>query len=72
MQDPETITIPIGGMTCQHCQTSVDRALRAVPGVTAVAVNLDRGEATITGSALDVPALRTAIEDIGFDAGDPV
>lgn len=64
------ITIPIGGMTCQHCAQSVKTKLSAMSGVAGVEVNLARGEAVVDGDNLDVPALRAAIEDMGFDAGD--
>lgn len=67
---PETVTIPIGGMTCQHCAASVVKALSTRPGVTGVAVDLGRGSVEVTGATLDIPALRSAIEDLGFDAGE--
>ncbi len=63
------ITIPIGGMTCQHCVKSVKTKLAGQPGVTGVEVNLERGEAVVTGDNLDIPALQGVIEDLGFDAG---
>lgn len=53
-------------MTCNGCVRHVDRALRAVPGVTAVEVALpDR--ATIVGEA-DVAALASAVADAGYQA----
>ncbi len=71
MSDTKTITIPVGGMTCQHCVASVTKALTGRPGVTGVEVNLARGEARVSGQNFDVAGLRAAIEDLGFDAGDP-
>lgn len=67
---PTTITIPIGGMSCGHCVKSVTNQLSAMPGVAAVDVSLERGEAKVTGDKLDIPALRQAIEELGFDAGE--
>lgn len=67
---PETIIIPIGGMTCQHCSASVVKALSNQPGVVGVAVDLAKGTASITGANIDIPAMRTIIEDLGFDAGE--
>lgn len=64
------VTIPIGGMHCQHCVTSVKNKLSSMPGVDSVEVNLEKGEATVSGATLDVAALRAAIEDLGFDAGE--
>ncbi|MEN9787185.1 MAG: Copper chaperone CopZ [Pseudomonadota bacterium] len=62
----EPITLGIDGMTCGGCVLSVERALGAVPGVTAVRVSLETREAVVTG---DVPRARLtrAVEDAGFD-----
>lgn len=70
MAEKHTITIPIGGMSCQHCVASVSGKLSAMPGVESVTVNLGRGEAVVSGVGLDIPALRAAIEELGFDAGE--
>ena len=65
-----TVTIPIGGMTCKHCVASVSERLASMPGVTGVEVVLAKGQAVVSGNKLDVPGLRAAIEELGFDAGD--
>lgn len=70
MAEPETVTLPIGGMSCKHCVASVTSALSSLPGVTAVDVSLEKGQAVVAGSDLDVPALRAVIEELGFDAGE--
>lgn len=72
MSDSGRITIPIGGMHCQHCVASVKDALSTMPGVDSVAVDLDKGEAVVSGRIADVEALRRTIEDLGFDAGEPL
>ena len=41
----ETITMNVQGMTCGGCVASVTRVLKAVPGVTDVAVTLQPGAA---------------------------
>lgn len=61
------ILIEIEGMTCASCVGRVERALRAVPGVTAAAVNLATERAEVTGPALDRAALARAIEEAGYD-----
>ena len=66
------LVIPIGGMSCKHCVASVTGALSSLPGVTGVDVYLEKGLAEITGDDLDVAAIRAAIEDLGFDAGEPI
>ncbi|MBK9114614.1 MAG: heavy-metal-associated domain-containing protein [Betaproteobacteria bacterium] len=65
----ETITMNVKGMTCGGCVASVTRVLKAVPGVADVAVTLQPGAATVTYDPAQTaaPALRTAIEDAGYD-----
>jgi copper chaperone len=66
----EGATIKVSGMTCQGCVGSVTRVLQAVPGVEAVEVSLERGEAAVRydPARTAVPALRKAVEDAGYDA----
>ena len=59
-----TTTLRIIGMTCNGCVRHVDKALRAVPGVTAVEVALP-DQATIVGDA-DLAALAAAVSDAGY------
>jgi copper chaperone len=62
-----TTTYEIQGMTCGHCVASVSDALRTLPGVDDVDVDLDRGTATVTSeSALDNDAVRSAVEEAGY------
>jgi copper chaperone len=64
----EATTIKVSGMTCQGCVGSVTRVLKAIPGVEAVAVSLDRGEAELRydPARTGVPAFRQAVEDAGY------
>ena len=57
--------LTVSGMTCGHCVSAVDRAVRAVPGVTDVAVDLERGEVAVTGEP-DPGAIRSAVADAGY------
>lgn len=60
--------LSIEGMTCNHCVGSVDKALRAVPGVTDVKVDLASKSAVVqAGDAVTDAALSDAVNDIGFD-----
>jgi heavy metal translocating P-type ATPase len=67
----ETPTRPfeleIEGMTCASCVARVEKALKAVPGVTSAAVNLATERATVTGT-VDLGALTLAVEDAGYGA----
>lgn len=64
-----TITINVSGMTCQGCVRSVTNVLKAVPGVTAVSVSLEQGQATVTHepNQAGFAALKQAVEDAGYD-----
>jgi copper chaperone len=66
----ETTTIKVSGMTCQGCVRSVTRVLRAVPGVDAVDVSLEKGEAELRfdPARAGAPEFRKAVEDAGFGA----
>lgn len=63
----ETITLKVTGMTCGHCVAAVTKALQKIPGVDAVEVTLEPGQAVVTGSA-DPQALVAAIQDEGYGA----
>jgi copper chaperone CopZ len=56
-------------MTCNGCVRHVDKALREVPGVTAVEVSLPEGRAKIVhDESAPVPALVAAVESAGYAA----
>ncbi len=65
----ETITLPIGGMTCASCASHVTRALKKVFGVLDANVNLATEKATVTY----IPGLATladfkkAVADAGYE-----
>ena len=58
----------IEGMMCNHCKMTVEKALGAVPGVTAATVDLAAKTATVTLDA-DVAdeALFSAVKAKGFE-----
>ena len=62
-------TMRVQGMTCGGCVASVTRVLKAIDGVDEVDVTLDAAQARIVydPARTDVPALRKAIEDAGYD-----
>jgi copper chaperone CopZ len=56
-------------MTCNGCVKHVDKALRDVPGVTAVEVNLADGTAKVVHEApSQLAALLAAVESAGYEA----
>jgi Cu+-exporting ATPase len=63
---PASLRLPIEGMTCATCAGRVDRALRVVPGVEAVAVNPLTHIADVRPAAVDARALADAVEAAGY------
>lgn len=65
--DSNTQKYQVAGMTCLHCVRSVTEELSSVSGVTAVDVNLESGEVTLSADpqpSLDV--VQAAIEEAGY------
>ena len=56
--------VVIEGMMCEHCKAHVEKALNALPGVTA-SVDLGAGTALVTGEASD-EAITAAVTDAGY------
>ncbi|MDG5819549.1 cation transporter [Natronococcus sp. A-GB7] len=61
--------ITVSGMSCEGCEESVQEALTAVSGVTAVDVDRTTEAASIEGSA-SVDELVAAVEGAGYEAGE--
>ncbi|MHC1550803.1 heavy metal translocating P-type ATPase [Phyllobacterium sp. K27] len=62
-----SIELSIEGMTCASCVGRVERALKAIPGVTEAVVNLATERATVKGTA-DTANLIAAIQAVGYEA----
>jgi len=60
-------TITVDGMSCEHCEQSVEEALATVEGVQSVEVDLDAAQATIEGDAA-TQDLITAVDEAGYEA----
>jgi len=65
--------IRVEGMTCASCVRHVEKAIRAVPGVTSAEVNLatERAEVTFAGPA-DLDRLVSAVREAGYDAATDI
>jgi copper chaperone CopZ len=64
----ETITYSVPAIHCDHCAMSIREEVTEVEGVADVVVDLETKIVTVTGSDLDDGALRTAIEEAGYEA----
>ncbi|MDP1690842.1 MAG: heavy metal-associated domain-containing protein [Burkholderiaceae bacterium] len=69
MSTHNTVDIEVQGMSCGSCVKHVTQALKPVPGVTDVAVDLQSGHVRVSGS-LDAGAeqLVSALTDAGYPA----
>ena len=59
--------LKITGMTCGHCQSAVESALKSVDGVERVNVDLANGTAEVVGQA-ELGALVAAVQAEGYQA----
>jgi Cu+-exporting ATPase len=75
--DAVELTLSVRDMTCASCVARVEKALRAVPGVTDASVNLATETATVRGVAADseatlTSALVAALDKAGYPAAPQV
>lgn len=60
-------TLSVEGMSCGHCEQTVEEALRGINGVTDASADTEVGQANVEGDA-DVAELIQAVEDAGYSA----
>ncbi len=69
-----TSTFAVSGMTCGHCAGAVTEELRALPGVTDVAIDLVAGGTStvqVTSDAgLDRARVAEAVDEAGYELVD--
>jgi Cu+-exporting ATPase len=63
---PRKVVLPVHGMHCASCVSKVESAVKRVPGVDEVSVDLPSRTVAVSGR-LDVKAVRRAIEKAGYD-----
>lgn len=63
-----TKTFAVKGMTCAHCQVTVTKALKSVPGVASAEVDLGKAEAKVGYDAdkVTIDQLTKAVDDAGY------
>jgi len=63
--------VKIEGMMCEHCAGRVEKALKAVEGVTEVSVNLQEKVAHVTANRkLEKNEVHTVIQEAGYEMTD--
>lgn len=67
-----SVTIPIGGMTCAACANRIEKALSKIQGVSKASVNLATERATVEydPELVRLSAIRQVIEKAGYKALD--
>ena len=65
MENNQTKTIIVKGMTCGHCKAMVEKNLSKLPGVESVTVDLASGETKIQGNP-DMKEIKATIDELGF------
>lgn len=64
---PQSLTLPVEGMSCASCVGRVERTLKAVPGVLDASVNLAAERADVSlDAAVDQGTIVQAVEDLGY------
>lgn len=62
-----TTRYAIEGMSCHHCELSVQEELGELPGVESVHADHEGGYADVVSSApLDVDAVKHAVDEAGY------
>jgi Cu+-exporting ATPase len=65
--DTTDLTFKVDGMTCASCVSRVEKALKAVPGVENVSVNLATEKATVRATpGISLDSLSAAVEKAGY------
>jgi copper chaperone len=61
------------GMSCDHCRTTITNALRELPSLDDVEVNVERGTASFKfdEDIIKIETIVAAIEDLGYDVVRP-
>jgi copper chaperone len=57
----------VPGMSCDHCRVAIAGEVSQVAGVSAVDVDLAALRVTVTGDGFEDAAVRSAIDDAGYD-----
>ena len=70
---PKVVDIPVDGIGCVACAASVKSAVKALPGVVGVEVNLEKRNARVTylANILTPDRIVAAIDRLGYTAGMP-
>ncbi|MCF8374470.1 MAG: permease [Bacteroidales bacterium] len=69
MKDATGVTVLVSGMTCNHCKSNVEGAIRNIAGVESIEANLELQTVTIQGNHIDLAKVKAEVESIGYKYG---
>lgn len=64
------LSIIIKGMTCNHCKETATEAINSCHGVEDVSIDLESGQALISGKNIDEKEIITSINSVGFSVSN--
>ena len=66
----ETKVIKVEGMTCTHCQATVEEGLKGLAGVSSASANFQSGEARVAfdPEQIQEEAIREKVRALGYQA----
>ncbi|MEU3171376.1 heavy-metal-associated domain-containing protein [Streptomyces sp. NPDC007000] len=71
-QGSVTAVYKVSGMSCGHCEGAVSGEISGIPGVDSVKAVAATGEVTVVSDTpLDEEAVRTAVDEAGFELVGP-
>lgn len=59
-------TYEVIGMTCHHCELSVQEEVAEIAGVRSAMADHERGRLTVIGESIDDHAVERAVEEAGY------
>lgn len=64
-------TLTVEGMSCGHCKNAVEKAVKALPGVSTAEVDLAAKRLTVefNENVASFDKIKAAIEDAGYTVG---
>ncbi|MGW2018815.1 heavy-metal-associated domain-containing protein [Streptomyces sp. NPDC001927] len=66
-----TTVYQVKGMTCGHCEGAVSSEISEIAGVSSVKAVASTGQVTVVSeTALDVEAVRAAVDEAGYELVD--
>ncbi len=67
----ENVTFEVKGMSCEGCQSAVQKAIGSLEGVVSAQVDLQGASATVDfdEAVTGVGNFKKAVEEAGFDVG---